>query len=826
MGSIKTTRTSERCTRYGLLFLFMICSTLASAQFTITNSSFSNGKGTGTDGTYTVTSLVGSFASLTTPVDSLDAPTGPASGIIFTDVLSHSMTVSFTPGNGDRRLAVMKAGSASTFVPADHNVYSGELGGGTVAVFDGTESSFDLDGLLPDVQYFITIFEYNIEDPEIKYLVAGAPTASQFTLALPNVNVTTPINGTTGLNANLNVTTKSLAGATIYTIEISTSPEFTEPKVRSGTALTYNFDSLQYNTLYYARVKTDLRVEYGKVTTFSTRTAESLARVTSPLDGAVDVNTALNIMSNTVLYASEYRIQLSTTPDFSVIAFDVTGSTPTLAFSGLSYSTLYYNRVLTDLTANYGQVGTFTTKSASSITFVSSPANGSTNIATSRTISANDFPGATSYTIQLSETPDFAIVAFEQTGPTRTLNFSGLKYNTLYYNRVSTDLSGGFGLVYSFTTRTAESISYVVNPSPGAVDRNVSLTISANIVPGATSYTIQLSTTPDFAAIAFEVTGATNSLAFSGLAYATTYYNRVRTNYTPTTYGAVYSFTTKTAESLAYVIGPADGAVNKPLALDISATIVPGATSYTIQLSTTPDFAAIAFQNTGPTRILPFAGLAYSTTYYNRVSVDGGGFGPVKSFTTLTPESIAFVTVPANNATGVSVNPAVKSSLVPGAATYTIQLSLTSNFAVVAHELTSPSRTQNFTGLIAGTQYFNRVRTNLTANFGAVGNFTTAGSPPGRLRAPVGVEETELPVAEFNVQVYPNPFREKLEVYIESTDGEAELALTDMSGRSVHRSQEKTNTLISIEKPMAAGVYLLQVRTEHHSKVLRVVKLE
>ncbi|MEQ1588289.1 MAG: choice-of-anchor tandem repeat GloVer-containing protein, partial [Cyclobacteriaceae bacterium] len=120
------------------------------------------------------------FANVTAlPV--IDTPTVSPSNISFSNVLSTSMTVSFTPGNGTHRLAVMKAGGAPSFKPIDNTSYTGVLGNGESVVYNGKGSTFNFTGLIPNTQYFVTIFEYNSDSTSTRYLVSNAPLASTFT---------------------------------------------------------------------------------------------------------------------------------------------------------------------------------------------------------------------------------------------------------------------------------------------------------------------------------------------------------------------------------------------------------------------------------------------------------------------------------------------------------------------------------------------------------------------------------------------------------------------------------------------------------------------
>jgi hypothetical protein len=75
----------------------------------------------------------------------------------------------------------------------------------------------------------------------------------------------------------------------------------------------------------------------------------------------------------------------------------------------------------------------------------------------------------------------------------------------------------------------------------------VNVKITANIVFGATNYTIELNTSPDFTGTSIVRSSAVpnqRTIIFPNLAPSTKYYNRTRTNL-PSGWGPVRSFTTR-----------------------------------------------------------------------------------------------------------------------------------------------------------------------------------------------------------------------------------------------------------------------------------------
>jgi uncharacterized repeat protein (TIGR03803 family) len=653
----------------------------------------------------------------------------------------------------------------------------------------------------------------------------GAVTS--FSTLVPDTRVTSPAHGSIDKATSLNITSRTLAGATIYTIELSETSDFSGEVISMSGASTQTFTGLRHNQQYFTRVLTDIYPVYGAITSF--RTGIPAVYVTSPVNGDVNKNVSLSVTARAVTGAATYTIELSTTADFSVPGIEQTGAR-IQTFSGLAYETTYYTRVKTDLSPVYGKTTSFTTGSASSFAFVTSPANGAVNIATSPSITSGEVYGASQYTIQLSTTPDFGTVEFEVTGATRILVFSGLAYSTTYHSRVITDLSPSPGLIRSFTTKPAP-LSFVASPANAAVEVNISPTLSvrANAVTGATLYTIQLSTTPDFSGTPLEGSSATTTVVFDDLQYNTLYYTRVRTDLTPA-WGAVRSFTTLNPVLKSYVTNPANGSVNVMWVVNITSHNVPGASVYTIEANTASDFTGTAITRAGtPTQSFT---LSQDQLYHVRVKTDlSPEWGPSSSFQTGNAVSLAYVTSPVDGGAGVPTAVSVRANLLTGATSYTIELNTNEMFTGDSQIKTSTSRTITFSGLLEGTTYYTRVQTSLAPSmWGPVKSFSTISSGArfsGDWRGDDVGDEEILEVEPLNVVVFENPFADKLTLLVESPSVEdAVITLTDMTGRNVHQSMEKTNSVVDIYPSASAGILLLHVRTSTGVKVTKVLKIE
>ncbi|HRI29890.1 MAG TPA: hypothetical protein PLI74_00020 [Candidatus Kapabacteria bacterium] len=119
-------------------------------------------------------------------------PTIAATGLTVTNPTTTSQTVSWTNGNGSRRLVVarMAAALTGTEEPADNTGYTAnaafgtsgtDLGNGFV-VYNGTGNSFTVTNLAPNVIYYYRVYEYNGLDASANYLLTSPPNANRTTL--------------------------------------------------------------------------------------------------------------------------------------------------------------------------------------------------------------------------------------------------------------------------------------------------------------------------------------------------------------------------------------------------------------------------------------------------------------------------------------------------------------------------------------------------------------------------------------------------------------------------------------------------------------------
>jgi subtilisin family serine protease len=238
------------------------------------------------------------------------------------------------------------------------------------------------------------------------------------------------------------------------------------------------------------------------------------------------------------------------------------------------------------------------------------------------------YPGSTPAQVQdgLKASATANVVTSPGTGSPNLLLFSG-------------SFSGGGG-----GTPTAPAAPALLSPTNGATGRPITNSaVSWSTSAGATSYTVELSTSTSFATPLQSQTGLTaTSASFSGLTALTTYYWRVgATNSVGTTWSATWSFTTALAVPTLSL--PSNAAINVPLTPTFTWNST-GAATYDIQVATRSNFtsSSIVVNRTAVagTSFTQTTALRSRTTHYWRVrsrAANGttSAWSAGRSFTTL-----------------------------------------------------------------------------------------------------------------------------------------------------------------------------------------------
>lgn len=128
-------------------------------------------------------------------------PTTPSTNLNFNSITGGNARLLATPGDGSRRIAVIRQGSPVTGIPQDGFDYNpdnqfgdgDEIAPGEYVIFDVTTFSFTtIQNLAPATTYHVAIFEYNGSGQDTEYLTT-ALTGSFTTLSQPTQNASNPM---------------------------------------------------------------------------------------------------------------------------------------------------------------------------------------------------------------------------------------------------------------------------------------------------------------------------------------------------------------------------------------------------------------------------------------------------------------------------------------------------------------------------------------------------------------------------------------------------------------------------------------------------------
>jgi len=343
----------------------------------------------------------------------------------------------------------------------------------------------------------------------------------------------------------------TVTGASTYRVQVSTISTFatTIADVATFTEGTATFTSpLDNNTTYYWRANANNAEEsstWSEIWSFTTLSIVpgvlNAPNLTSPSNGSSGVSLRPSLTWSTVDSAVTYRIQLSTDSTFLSTVIDdssLTAGSKTLTTS-LVTGTKYYWRVdakNNNGTGSWSTVWNFTTAaSAPSAPILTSPSDAATGVAPLPTFTWGMMNGAATYRIQVSTNSTFmTTVCDDSTLPTGSkVLTTSLDNGTKFYWRVNAKNGIGtssWSVIRSFTTLTAlPGIPNLATPSNGVTGISSSPTLTWNMVSGATTYHVQLSTTSTFSSIIMDdstITTGTKTLN-NILWNATLYYWRV-----------------------------------------------------------------------------------------------------------------------------------------------------------------------------------------------------------------------------------------------------------------------------------------------------------
>jgi hypothetical protein len=430
------------------------------------------------------------------------------------------------------------------------------------------------------------------------------------------------------------------------------------------------------NQTVFARVWTEVAgVWQYSDSTFTT--AATVATLTSPVNGATNVNVTLPIQWTTVAGAQAYELYLGSTlgaKDF--VDSDQIQRTSYLAIGVPSNQTVFA-RLWTEVGGVWrSSDSTFTT--AATVATLTSPVNGASNVNVMLPMQWTTIAGVQAYELYLGTTLGAKdLVDTDQLQQTWYLA-SSLAGGQTVFARLWTE-AGGVWRFSDSSFKTAATVATLTSPINGATNVNTALPMQWTAVLNAQAYYLYGGTTL-----------GTNNLVNTGEIHQTSYlaiglpasqavFARLWTKVGGIWRYSDSSFTT--AATVATLTSPVNGATNVSMTLPMQWTTVVGTQAYELYLGSTLGAKNILDSDQTQQTSYLATGLPSSLTVFARLWTEVGGVWRF-SDSTFTTEAgtvpvVAILTYPANSSTNVNRTLPMHWKSVPDAQAYELYLGST-----------------------------------------------------------------------------------------------------------------------------------------------------
>jgi hypothetical protein len=537
-----------------------------------------------------------------------------------------------------------------------------------------------------------------------------------------------PVNGSTNTPTAVTFQWQPSLGANSYRLQISTDSTFAGVlfDFPALTGVSQQVQSLAYNTTYFWRVSASNANGPGAPSavwrcTITVAPPEAPSLI-SPIDGATNLFLPVVLTWGQTVGATQYRVRLSATPDFSAVVYDTTTSLTSCKAGTFAQAARFYWQV-TSMNPGGSQssaIWTFVTQIALPVQpILVVPLGGAINLPTSVTCQWNSTPGASRYHLQVARDSFFAALIFDDSAITElTRDVKTLDAFTRYFWRVGAVNAGGkgpFSQVWSF--RTIIGVPMLVGPEKRVMYQPQASFLRWERVPGAGSYRVQIAYDPVFSAIVLDVYAVPDTMYKTPVLEGfTRYYWRVRAQSADGSsngdFAEPWYFTT--VIDVPVLLGPPDRIIEQPTTVEFRWRPTNHAESYRLEIATDDSFQIQTYGDGtifDTARVVgPIPGL---TQYYWRLRAqnpaDTSIYTATRTFHTTigTPQFLS----PADRAVDRPLEVLLSWSPVPGAARYRVQVATDSLFA---HPLVDDSLVAS-AGRSVGpldrfTRYFWRVR--------------------------------------------------------------------------------------------------------------------
>jgi len=318
--------------------------------------------------------------------------------------------------------------------------------------------------------------------------------------------LSSPTSGTATYDATPTFDWGDVTNATGYVLDYSEHPDYSNSTPVVLTASTYTPPSPWMPGIWYWRVRATNSHTISAYSAGWNVTINELAQpsLVSPSEGEVVFDTTPTFDWDDVPDATGYTLEYSPLPDFTgMTAVSVTSSTHTPT-TELALGDWYWRVRATnsEATSIDSLEWPFTVAEVTGPVLIGPPDGTSTTDHTPN-FDWEDYPGATSYIIQVSPRDDFSILPINHT-VTNSFFAPGISMiNQQYWWRVTANMGGSLSdwsevRTITITGAPGNAAPVAVSPADGATTSDRTPTFDWSDVPTAVRYRIQMSTTPGF----------------------------------------------------------------------------------------------------------------------------------------------------------------------------------------------------------------------------------------------------------------------------------------------------------------------------------------
>jgi hypothetical protein len=577
-------------------------------------------------------------------------------------------------------------------------------------------------------------------------------------------------------NNTATISWSAVSGALSYAVEYKLNSSATWTTFNAAqAATTANLTGLTQGSLYDWRVRATCTAGSGNyVSAQFTTTAPFVCNAPTGLTATAITSSSATLNWTAVSGASNYLVEYKLNSDTTWTTAAAASATTSVTITGLTASTLYNYRVSTNCGIN-GTSGFTSAQFSTTAPFVCNAPTGLTSTAitaSGATLNWTAVSGAASYTVEYKLNSAATWTTAAAAATTTSVSVTGLTASSLYDFRVSTNCgtNGTSGFTSAQFTTTAVSVC------ASAFEPNETTAAAATIVSGATnSAAITTATDNDYFKI---TTTATSNIVYSlvgptGVDFDLTILNSAGT-----------SLGTGTGSTATETITLNNQAAGTYFIRVFGFSGANSATCYTIRATATTVTTCQNSKDTSTNNTIAGAAvIPFNTNITGRI--DAGSDVDHYKFTITTGGSVTITlsTLPAN---------------------YNLRLVNSAN-TILTTSQRSGTNTETITSTLTPGVYYARVYPNNTSTFNTTSCYT--------VRVALGTATRMQEFTSADVEAFPNPAQNQLNLKLNGFDGTAEIGIYSANGTCM-LTRKSTVGISTIDvSSLPSGVYMINVKS-------------